>query len=477
MDYSLSVLPFKHEEDIYLDYEREQLIPEKLSAEGPSSLAEDFNGDGIIDLYIGGARYRDAKVYLGNKQGGYDLVSIKDFRIDQKFEDVDAVATDIDNDGDLDLYVVSGGNDFMQQDDYLMDRIYLNDGKGVFNRMKVYLPQTNGSSVAAHDFNQDGYMDFFVGGRSIPGGYGLSPVSFIIKNNGDGTMEPFWQGQLGMVTDALWHNVDNDPELELVAVGDWMAPVILDLQEDKKFSVGQLAGAENLFGFWKTISRADLNGDQQEDLVLGNIGENTKLFASEQTPIFLYLDDFDENEQLDPIIFYNFFGRYRPFNTKNDLQAQMPMIKKRFPNYKKFSQVETIKELTGFAEKDILEIKKVNTTASLALMKKDGKYIAEKLPQEAQYSNIRDFYWDEDKKQLFYVGNAQEFVTEIGNTAANPGGVISVEQNETFHLKHQTFLPLPVRFNMRGIKPLGKDSFLLLTNNDYVYLLNDHQND
>lgn len=476
-DYRLNVLPFKHEEDIYLDYEREQLIPEKLSAEGPSSLAEDFNGDGIIDLYIGGARYRDAKVYLGNKQGGFDLVSIKDFRIDQKYEDVDAVATDIDNDGDLDLYVVSGGNDFVQQDEYLMDRIYLNDGKGVFYRMKVFLPQTNGSSVAAHDFNQDGYVDFFVGARSIPGGYGLSPVSFIIKNNGDGTMEPFWQGQLGMVTDALWHNVDNDPELELVAVGDWMAPVILDLQEDKQYKVDQLAGAENLFGFWKTISLADLNGDQQEDLVLGNIGENTKLFASEQTPIFLYLDDFDENEQLDPIIFYNFFGRYRPFNTKNDLQAQMPMIKKRFPNYKKFSKVETIKELTGFEEKDILEIKKVNTTASLALIKKEGKYVAEKLPQEAQYSNIRDFYWHQDKKQLFYVGNAQEFVTEIGNTAANPGGVISVESNKAFSLKHQAFLPLPVRFNMRSIKPLGEDSFLLLTNNDYVYLLNDHQND
>ena len=119
--------------------------------------------------------------------------------------------------------MVSGGNDFLQQDDYLMDRIYLNDGEGVFNRMKVYLPQTNGSSVAAHDFNQDGHVDFFVGGRSIPGGYGLSPVSFIIKNNGDGTMEPFWQGQLGMVTDAIWHNADDDSELELVAVGDWMA--------------------------------------------------------------------------------------------------------------------------------------------------------------------------------------------------------------------------------------------------------------
>ena len=476
-DYNLSVLPFKHEEDIYLDYEREQLIPEKLSAEGPSSLTEDFNGDGILDLYIGGARYRDAKVYLGNKQGGFDLVSIKDFRIDQKYEDVDATAVDIDNDGDLDLYVVSGGNDFMQQDDYLMDRIYLNDGNGVFYRMKVFLPQTNGSSVAAHDFNQDGYIDFFVGARSIPGGYGLSPVSFIIKNNGDGTMEPFWQGQLGMVTDALWHNVDDDPALELVAVGDWMAPLILDQQEDQQFKVDQLKGAENLFGFWKTIALADLNGDKQDDLVLGNIGENTKLFATEETPVFLYLDDFDKNEQLDPVIFYNFFGRYRPLNTKNDLQGQMPMIKKRFPNYKKFSEVQTIKDLTGFEEKDILEIKKVNTTASLALIKEEGKYIAQKLPQEAQYSSIRDFYWDQDKKQLFYVGNAQEFVTEIGNAAANPGGVISVGSNEAFRLAHQAFLPLPVRFNMRSIKPLGKDSFLLLTNNDYVYLLNDRQND
>ena len=213
------------------------------------------------------------------------------------------------------------------------------------------------------------------------------------------------------------------------------------MQEDKQFSVSQLAGAENLYGFWKTISRADFNGDKQEDLILGNIGENTKLFATEKTPIYLYLDDFDENEQLDPIIFYNFFGRYRPFNTKNDLQTQMPMIKKRFPNYKKFSQVETIKELTGFAGKDILEIKKVNTTSSLALMKKDGKYIAKKLPQEAQYSNIRDFYWDQEKRQLFYVGNAQEFVTEIGNTAANPGGVISVETNETFRLEHKAFTP------------------------------------
>ena len=476
-DYSLSVLPFKHEENIYLDYEREQLIPEQLSKEGPVALIEDFNADGIKDLYLGGARYQASKVYLGNTQGGYDLVDIKDFRVDQKFEDVDAVAIDVDNDGDLDLYVVSGGNDFVEQEDYLMDRIYLNDGKGVFYRMKVFLPQTNGSSVAAHDFNQDGYMDFFVGARSIPGAYGLSPISFVIKNNGDGTMEPFWQGRLGMVTDALWHNIDEDPALELVAVGDWMAPLILDLQEDNKFKTAQLAGAENFSGFWKTIALADLDGDDQEDIVLGNIGENTKLYASEETPLLLYLDDFDDNEQLDPVMFYNFFGRYRPFNTKNDLQAQMPMIKKRFPKYKDFSKVTTIKALTGRAENEILETKKINTTASVALLHKAGKYVAQKLPQEAQYSSIRDFHWDKEKQQLFYVGNAQEFVTEIGNATANPGGIIQLDTTSESLMEHHAYLPLPVRFNLRSIEPIKKNSFLLLTNNDYVYLLNDHQND
>ena len=170
-------------------------------------------------------------------------------------------------------------------------------------------------------------------------------------------------------------------------------------------------------------------------------------------------------------------GRYRPFNTKNDLQAQMPMVKKRFPNYEDFSQVTNIKDLTGRPENEVLEIKKVNTTASMALMKKEGKYIAQKLPQEAQYSSIRDFFWNKEKQQLFYVGNAQEFVTEIGNATANPGGVIQLNTASEILMQHHAYLPLPVRFNMRSIKSLGKDSFLLLTNNDYVYLLNDRQND
>lgn len=474
---SLSVLPFKHEENVYLDYEREKLIPEKLSAEGPVVLIEDFNGDGKKDLYLGGARYQDAQLFLANAEGGFELRENKDFRIDQKHEDVDAAAADIDNDGDLDLYIVSGGNDFADQNEYLMDRIYLNDGQGNFNRHGVYLPQTNGSVVAVNDINNDGFPDFFVGGRSMPGGYGLDPVSFIIQNKGDGNFEPIWQGRLGMVTDAVWHNVDEDSEKELIAVGDWMVPMVIHPDVENQFVVKPLAGTENRYGFWKTIALADVNADGEEEILLGNIGENTKFSASEKHPIYLYVDDFDENEQADPIIFYHFFGQYRPFNSKADLQEQMPMIKKRFPNFKTFSEVTDIEGLTGRKEDDIVLKKKVTELRSMVLQKIENAYQPMPLPMEAQWSNVRDFYWEESKKQLFYVGNAQEYVTEFGNTAANPGGVISFEKGEGVKAQSHSFLPLPIRLNLRKIEQLSPTTLLLLTNNDYVYLLNPSQND
>ena len=474
--YRLSVLPFKHEENIYLDYEREQLIPEKLSAEGPAFLVEDFNGDQQKDLFVGGGRYQPSRLYLSNGKGGYNLKENKDFLVDQKYEDVDVAAADIDQDGDLDLYVVSGGNDFKEQEEYMMDRIYLNDGSGTFSRMKVFLPQTNGSSVAIHDYNADGFPDIFVGARSIPGGYGLSPYSFLIRNNGNGSFDPAWQGRLGLVTDVVWHNTDEDEALELIAVGDWMSPKVLDVV-DQEFAIKTLKGAENLNGFWKTIEIADINDDGADDILLGNLGENTKFKASEAQPIYLYLDDFDENEQLDPIIFYNFFGRYRPFNTKEDLAAQMPMIKKRFTSFQKFATVDNIKTLTGKNEDEIVEVKKVNTLASAVLLKGDQGYTVQTLPQEAQYSNIRDFHWDDAQKHLYYVGNAQEFVTELGNVAANPGGVLEIGKSGTPLFSHLEFLPLPVRFNLRKILPLAPATFLLVTNNDYVYLLKDQKND
>ena len=465
-NFSLSVLPFKHEEDIYLDYEREKLIPELLSSEGPAFLLADFNNDKMLDIFIGGARYRPSQILIATKLG-YELADIKDFRIDQKYEDVSAATFDADNDGDMDIYVVSGGNDYKENDELMMDRIYINDGNANFSRLSVALPSTNGSVVVSHDIDDDGYDDLFVGSRSIPGGYGLSPYSFIIKNTRDGNFEPIVQSRLGMVTDAKWGNIDMDPELELIVVGDWTPIIVIDKNEDGKFVASKLKGGENYYGLWNTIELADLNDDGKSDILVGNTGKNFKWQPTIELPVYLYVDDFDENEQSDPIIFYDFFGTYRPFNTKDDLGSQMPMIKKRFNKYKDFSKVETIENLTGKKEKNILEIKKLTELKSMLFINKGEDFDPIPLPFEAQWSSIQDFFWNKETEEIFYIGNSEEFVTELGAQSANPGGIIEFDNQ----VIHKEFLPLPISLNLRRVVKLNNDNMLLIANNDYMYIL------
>ena len=469
-DYTLSILPFKHKENTYLDYEREQLIPEKLSLEGPAVVYEDFNGDGKKDLFFGGARYQASQLYIANKKEGYRLQDIEDFRKDDKYEDVSAAAFDADNDGDLDLYVVSGGNDFKEQDAYLMDRIYINDGKGNFARLPIFLPQTNGSVVVVNDMDGDGFQDLFVGSRSIPGAYGLSPHSFVVKNNGDLTFDPIWKNRLGMVTDAIWHNIDDDPEKELLAVGDWMPVMVLDRQADNTYQMQILPDSKAHYGLWNRILAADINQDGKEDLLLGNVGQNFKWQPSQEKPVYLYLDDFDQNEQLDPIIFYDFFGAPRPFNSKDDLGQQLPMIKKKFTSYVKFSEVENLKDLVDYKDEEVLEIKKMTDARSLLLLKSENGFQVQPLPQEAQFSSIQDFYWDPKNEQLFYFGNSNQFVTELGQQTANPGAIAKFI-NDKNGFEHQEFLPLPIQINPRKIIKLDDGTFLLSSNDDYVYLI------
>ncbi|MFQ3351463.1 MAG: hypothetical protein ACI914_000708 [Candidatus Marivariicella framensis] len=465
-NFSLSVLPFKHEEDIYLDYEREKLIPELLSSEGPAFLLADFNNDKMLDIFIGGARYRPSQILIATKLG-YELADINDFRIDQKYEDVSAATFDADNDGDMDIYVVSGGNDYKENDELMMDRIYINDGNANFSRLSVALPSTNGSVVVSHDIDDDGYDDLFVGSRSIPGGYGLSPYSFIIKNTRDGNFEPIVQSRLGMVTDAKWGNIDMDPEFELIVVGDWTPIIVIDENEDGKFVASKLKGGENYYGLWNTIELADLNDDGKSDILVGNTGKNFKWQPTIESPVYLYVDDFDENEQSDPIIFYDFFGTYRPFNTKDNLGSQMPMIKKRFNKYKDFSKVETIENLTGKKEKNILEIKKLTELKSMLFINKGEDFDPTPLPFEAQWSSIQDFFWDKETEEIFYVGNSEEFVTELGAQSANPGGIIEFDNQAI----HKEFLPLPINLNLRRVIKLNNDNMLLIANNDYIYIL------
>jgi hypothetical protein len=467
---SLQLFPYTHQENNFLDYDREPLIPERLSREGPAVVQADFNGDGLEDLFIGGAKNQSPSLFLQKKNGEYVEDKRSDFIKDIIYEDVDATAFDIDNDGDLDLYVMSGGNEMVEGDQSLEDRIYINDGNAVFERLNVSLFKTNGGSVSSADYDGDGFDDLFIGNRSIPGGYGLSPYSFILKNNGKNGFSIVRKTRLGMVTDSQWADINNDKLLDLIVVGDWMPITILINKDNSSFEdETKKYGLEHTNGMWNVVVVSDLDGNGQMDIAAGNAGLNFKFKASEAFPVKLYLDDFDSNGQLDPIIYYKFFNSYVPFASKDKLVSQLPSLKKKFLSYREFSKVSSIEDLLGKKESEILEIKRISELRSMVYFNPGSGLKKIPMPKEAQMSSIEDLFIENthDATKLVFVGNYLEYTTELGQSSANSGGIVTF----TAEGRYQSFkyLPLPTALNSRKIKKLDEDYFLVITNNDKAY--------
>ena len=468
---STRVFPFTHMENTFLDYEREVLIPEKLSSEGPALVKADFNGDGLEDIYIGGAKYQSPALFLQQKNGEYIDDKNSDFTKDVIYEDVDVATFDFENDGDLDLYVMSGGNDKIEGDKHLEDRIYINDGNAKFERLNVSLIRANGGSVSSGDFNGDGFDDLFIGNRSIPGGYGLSPFSYILKNNGKGEFSIVQKTRFGMVTDSKWADINNDKLLDLIMVGDWMPITILINQGDSSFvNETKKYGLENSHGMWNTVLVGDLDSNGQKDIIAGNAGLNFKLKASKERPIKLFLDDFDANEQLDPIIFYDFFGNYVPFASKDKLVDQLPALKKNFLSYSAYSKIKSIEGLTGKVEEDILEVKKVSELRSMVYLNFGSDFKEVPFPKEAQMSSIEDVHIEQSggNTQIIFVGNFLDYTTELGQSDGNSGGVLSFTDNGKF--ESYRYLPLPKKLNARKFIKINKERFLVVSSNDKSYV-------
>ena len=461
---------YKHVENNYLDYEREPLMPERLSIEGPAYISSDFNGDGIKDLFIGGAKLQSPELLIQNIDGSFKKIKNIVFEQDSQFEDIDAEAFDFDQDGDMDIYVMSGGNEYVDGDSNLMDRLYINNGNGLFNKFPANLPSTNGGSISSADFNNDGYPDLFIGSRSIPGGYGLSPISVIVKSapETDSYFEVVAQSPLGMVTDSKYTDINNDNILDLVVVGDWMPITILIGEGDNKFSNQTTAyGLANTSGFWNTIEITDLNNDGIKDMIAGNSGLNHKLKASIENPVKIYLDDFDENTSLDPIIFYNFFGNPVPFASRDKLVNSLPYLKKKFLKYNDFVKAKNIELLT---EKDkIFETKSIFEMRSMAFIQNEENiFNSSPLPSPLQLSSIEDFYVDNDK--IYYVGNYSGNVSELGPSLSNPGGVLIGFDGYNYD-SHKS-LGLPLNYEARHIDKINKNSLLIIGNNNSSYTLN-----
>lgn len=347
-DAGKDVLKFTHRENgEYDDFKRERLIPRRFSKNGPGIASGDVNGDHLEDLFIGGAKGIDGKIFLQKPDGTFSQTVQHSIAADSTSEDMGALLFDADNDGDNDLYVVSGGNEFDANASELQDRLYLNDGKGKLTRATAALPRmlTSGSCVIAADYDADGDLDLFVGGRVVPGAYPTSPRSYLLRNDkgkftdATAAVAPGLE-TVGMVSGAIWTDADNDNAVDLFIVGEWMAPRLFRNNKGKFQDITPSTGLDSATGWWNSIIAADFDNDGDMDYVAGNLGLNTnsRHNASQQFPVRLYANDFDENGSLDLVMSYYYQGTEYPMRDRTTMSSQMPAyIRRKYPTFSAFA--------------------------------------------------------------------------------------------------------------------------------------------
>lgn len=466
-------LPYRHHENDYIDMVREKLMPHMLSTEGPRLAKGDVNNDGLEDFFAGGARGQAASLFIQQKDGTF-ISSNQNLWIQEKaFEDIDAAFFDADKDGDADLYVVSAGNEFVGRSPELKDRLYLNDGHGNFMKAENNLPDVfaSGSCIEPFDFDNDGDMDVFVGSRGIPYQYGASPESYLMENDGHGvfTVSPgFRLG--GMVTDACWSDLNRDGRADLIVVGEWM-PVTIMYNEGKVFKTSVI---KNSSGWWNVISEADLDNDGDMDFMLGNFGLNSSLTASPSEALTLYLNDFDKNLSLDPVMTYFRNGKEYPYVHKDELVSQLTPIKRKFVDYKKYA-LSSIREVIPEKELQHSEIKRVTTLSSVCMQNNgDGTFGLIELPREAQFSPVESILIEDvnhdDFPDAILGGNFYECQPSIGRSDACYGWILLNDHKGGFRVMYPDQSHLFINGQVRDMKQMiladGNKIIIIARNNE-----------
>lgn len=477
-----------HVENPFFDFNREPLIPHQLSREGPALAVADVNGDGLDDLFLGGAKWQPGQILLQQADGSFALAAGATevaFRADSMHEDVAAVFFDANGDGHPDLYVASGGNEFWGEAEALRDRLYLNDGVGGFTRADGALPEIYGNSgaVAAGDFDGDGQVDLFVGGRVVAREYGRIPRSYLLRNEGGRfvdvteTVAP-GLAEVGMVTSAAWIFEEGQPA-ELVVTGEWMPVKLYRMEEgqlqDRTAEMG-LAGSE---GWWNHVAAVDLNGDGRRDLVLGNLGLNSYVNASEAEPARMYVADFAGNGTLQQILtVYRDGGRY-PFLGRDELVEGIPSLRGRYPTYADFGAT-TAEEIVGRQALNEAAVFEAHTFASaVALRGPDGRFALQPLPAEAQfapvYASVADDFDGDGSVDLLIGGNFHGVTPLRGRYDASYGLLLRGDGAGEFEAVPLERSGVAVEGEIRGMVPVrgpgGKRSVVFGRNDAAAVLL------
>ncbi|HEY0677908.1 MAG TPA: FG-GAP-like repeat-containing protein, partial [Chitinophagaceae bacterium] len=466
---------WKHRENEFVDFNVQYLIPHQLSVKGPKIAVGDVNKDGLDDFYVCGSSAQNGVMMLQSADGKFSAIDTSVFRKQIPCEEVDAVFFDANKDGWPDLYVVSGGNEFENNSPSLADRLFLNDGKGHFGPGSG-LPQmpANKSCVSAADVDQDGDNDLFIGGLSSSKAYGIAQDSWLLLNDGKGNFTIAGEDviklrALGMVTSASFADLNKDGWMDLVIAGEWM-PVKTFINNKGIFKPADL---EKSTGLWQTIYTSDINGDGHMDILAGNWGHNSKLYAGKNGPLKLFVKDFDKNGSIEQILAYTIDGKEYPFLGKDELERPLPTLKKGYLTYSEVAG-KTVDYILYNLFEDYIELKAEVVSSSCFLNDGKGNFKRVNLPNELQLAPLTAFApYNNQPNTFFAAGNFYGVIPYEGRYDAMLPGVFSYDAG-TSAFNQLTKLP-GMEGEVRDAKWLnyagGKKLLLLARNNDSLRFL------
>ncbi len=466
-------ISWKHQENDFDDFNVQSLIPHMVSAEGPKIAVADINKDGLDDFFVCGARGQASALFIQNKDGTFHSQQQDLFAEDAINEDVNALFFDANGDGYPDLYVASGGNEFWGKEKALQDRLYINNGKSKFTKSNALPLFYGNSSVAvAADFDKDGDMDLFVGGRVISKKYGEAPPSYLLINNGKGkfsiaqdTKAP-GLSKVGMVTDAVWTDKNRDGWPDLVIAGEWMPITLFINNKGKLENRTKAEGLGNTSGLWQSVKADDIDNNGFPDLLVGNWGENSKLKANVDYPLKLYVGDVDGNGDADQVVAVAKEGEYYTFSNKEDLEKQFTsVVRKHYESYGQMAGL-TVAEIFGKQLKNMKELR-VNTLSTSILWNSGKRYNAEKMPGPLQWFPV--FTWDvadfdsDGKKDVLAAGNFYGVIPFEGRYDAGYGQVL-INKNKGW------VTPSPIESGLKLDGEIRSVQKLRTKNKQWLYL-------
>ena len=461
----VSVTWATHDENNYVDYDKEVLVPRMLSREGPAVVTGDVNNDGLEDVFLGNATNAAAQLFIQQSNGAFTATNAALWENEKKYEDTAAAFIDVDNDGDLDLFVGSGGNDITLSNRLYEDRVYLNDGTGQFSRNEEALPNytANTSVIAPYDMDQDGDIDLFIGNRSVTGVYGINPTAVFLENLGNGqfknstSLKAYDASKLGMITDAKWIELTGDDLKDLLVVGEWMAPTVF---ENKGMYLDPLStDLSTLSGWWNTIVEGDFNADGTIDFILGNKGLNSVYIGSKESPARMFINDFDNNGTIDQILTRALDGKDKPIHVRNELVSQIAKVKKENVQFSAYA-TKGVRDL--FSKENIAGalIKEVNESKSILVLNKGNLVFEQKpLPREIQWNSVNtgvvsDFNQD-GHVDVLLAGGEDNLKPQFGKLDAGYGELLIGDGKGNFQWQPYSQSGLKVRGTVRSCSTIG----------------------